>query len=243
MAYDMNISNISYNPLARPFMKQLFITVLACLTCLVPAWTNAEPKLDIALEGGANTATLSGDNHSNRYGFSGGLTVYHQWLADHRFSLGGESELLYTPRGADAMFEGELVGRSRQHYVDIMIAVRPEMHLDQVSLYLLLGGGVNLLVSANKENASGAKQDITSDLRRIDVALLGGAGLAVHLPDQELGPFHFGSIFLEARHDLGLVDTDPAGGGLKNRSSSLMLGLSIVVGDSSSPGAMASAAE
>jgi hypothetical protein len=61
------------------------------------------------------------------------------------------------------------------------------------------------------------------------VALLAGAGIALHLPRRGLGPFHLGSVFLEARHDRGLIGTDTVGG-FKNRSSSLLLGLSFVLG-------------
>jgi hypothetical protein len=87
------------------------------------------------------------------------------------------------------------------------------------------------------------KEDITSDLRRIDVALLAGAGIALHLPLQELGPFQLGTVFLEARHDMGLIDTDPVNGGFKNRTSSLMLGLSLLVGGSPSPATAAGSAD
>jgi hypothetical protein len=116
-----------------------------------------------------------------------------------------------------------------------MVAARPQVRLGPASVYLLLGGGLNLLVSANKEGASGAEQDITDGLRRIDVALLGAAGVALHLPHRGAGSFRIGTVFLEARHDVGLVDTDAIADGYKNRTSSLMLGFSFVVGGPPSP--------
>ncbi|HEX7839957.1 MAG TPA: hypothetical protein VF469_20915, partial [Kofleriaceae bacterium] len=70
---------------------------------------------------------------------------------------------------------------------------------------------------------------------RIDVALLGGAGVALQLPDHTVGPFHLGAVFLEARHDIGLFDTDAMVGGFRNRTSSLMLGLSLAVGGEPPP--------
>jgi hypothetical protein len=103
------------------------------------------------------------------------------------------------------------------------------MRLGPVSVYLLLGGGLDLLVSANKDDAAGAGQDITGGLHRIDVALLGAAGVAVHLAHREPDAFHLDTIFVEARHDIGLLDVD-LNGGFKNRTSSLMLGLSLAVG-------------
>jgi len=133
------------------------------------------------------------------------------------------------------VFGGAKQAESREYYFDLVAAARPGVQLGPVNGYLLLGGGVNFLLSANKENVSGSKQDITGDLHRIDVALLGGLGVAFHLPHRDLRPFRLGTIFLEARHDIGLIDTDKANGGYKNRTSSLMLGLSFVVGGPPSP--------
>lgn len=220
---------------ARPvegYMKSLFIIIFVWL---IPLSSQADPELNVAFKGGPNVATLAHDNRDTRYGFSGGLATHLQWALADRFSLAGQIELLYTPRGAKAISGGNYLGQVREYYFDIMVAARPQVRLGPASVYLLLGGGLNLLVSANKENASGAKQDITDGLRRIDVALLGGAGVALHLPRGELGPFQLGTVFLEARHDIGLVDTDPMAGGYKNRTSSLMLGLSFVLRAENAP--------
>jgi hypothetical protein len=204
---------------------------MTAILCLAPSLARAQPlrELDIAFKGGPNAATQAEDLRVNRYGVSGGLSGDLKWsLIDH-FWLAGQLDLLYTPRGAEVVFQGEHVGKSREHYIDLMVAARPEAHLGWASVYLLLGGGVNFLVSASKEDASGASQDITGDLHRVDVALLGGAGIALYLPNRELGPLRFSRLFLEARHDIGLLDVDLTGG-FKNRTSSLMLGLSFVVG-------------
>jgi hypothetical protein len=187
------------------------------------------PELTIALKGGGNAATQDESYRVNRYGFSGGLSGDLKWSLIDRFLLAGQIELLYTPRGAEAIVQGEHVGKVREYYFDLTIAARPEARLGWASVYLLVGCGLNLLVSANKDDAAGTAQDITSGLHRIDVALLGAVGVALHLPHRELGPFHLGTVFLEARHDIGLLDVD-ASGGFKNRTSSLMLGLSFVVG-------------
>jgi hypothetical protein len=128
-------------------------------------------------------------------------------------------------------------GESRQHYIDLIFMMRPEARFGSLSAYLLLGGGLNLLMSANKDNVSGAMTDITDDLHRIDIALLGGIGLALRFSSDEARAFRLSSIFLEARHDIGLLDTDAINGGFKNRTSSLMLGLSFAVGGSPVPGA------
>jgi hypothetical protein len=117
-----------------------------------------------------------------------------------------------------------------------MVAARPGTRLGPADVYLLLGGGPSFLVSANK-TVSGTNQDITGDLHRVDVALLVGAGLALHLSQQASGPLHLGTVFLEARHDIGLLDTDAVNGGFKNRSSSLLLGLSFIVAGPAAAGA------
>lgn len=194
-------------------------------------------EFDLALKGGPNVATLAHDNRDNRYGFTGGLSGDLQWSISDRFLLGGQIDLLYTPRGANAVFDGVMEGASREHYIDLMLAGRPEARFGAMGVYLLIGGGLNFLMSANKDDAAGSGQDITADLHRIDVALLVGAGIALRLSNKESGSLHLGTIFMEARHDIGMLDTDAVNGGFKNRTSSLMLGLSFAVGGSTAPGA------
>lgn len=202
-----------------------FIILLICLNV---APRRAEAELGLAFKGGPNAATLAADYRFNRYGFSGGFDGYLQRPISDRFLFGAQIELLYSPRGATANFEGEYLGKVRQHYVDVMVEARSAAQFGSVRIYILLGGGLNILMSANVEDASGAERDITDGLRRIDVAALGGAGVALRVP-RDLGPLQLGTVFLEARHDIGLIDTDSVVGGFKNRSSSLMLGLSFVV--------------
>lgn len=134
-------------------MKQLLLIMLIGST---PIAAHAEPELSIALKGGPNAATLDHDYRVNRYGLSGGLAGQLQWSLTDQFLLGAQIELLYTPRGTDVVFEGELQARSRQHYFDITIAAHPEARLGPVSMYLLLGAGLNFLVRANDENAVSA---------------------------------------------------------------------------------------
>lgn len=202
--------------------------VVMLLWMAPPAY--AGPDVGIALKGGPNAARLSHDYRVHRYGFSDGLAAHLQWSLTDRLSLGGQLDLLLTPRGTEIVYEGVLQGKLRMHYFDLVLAVRPEVRLGRVSAYLLLGGGLNLLRSANKESHLGVKQDITDGLRQHDVALLVGAGVALHLPRWGLGPVRLGTVFLEARHDHGLREIDPETVGFKNRASSLMLGLSFALG-------------
>ncbi len=197
---------------------------------LAPAGVHAEPGAAFAFKGGPNAATLDEDLRVNRYGFSGGLAGSLGWALGRGASLAGQMEILYTPRGAETIFEDQSVGRVRSRYLDVTFAARPELRLGPASMYFLLGGGLNLLISADKENESGPKEDITGDLRRVDVALVVGAGAAWQLPRRELGPFRLGTVFLEGRHDHGLLDTDAVNGGFKNRASSLMIGVSFALG-------------
>jgi hypothetical protein len=196
---------------------------------LYPLLVSAESETGLALKGGLDAATLNKEYRVNRYGSTGGVAGYLQWPLADRFSLAGQIELLYTPRGAEVIFEGVPQGKIRQHYLDVMVAARPAVRLGPASIYLLLGGGLNVLVSANDENAAGVPRDVTDDLHRIDMTLLAGAGLALHLPRRGLGPFRLGTVFLEARHDRGLIDIDTQDLGFKNRSSSLLLGLSFAL--------------
>src|SRR5579872_4889282 len=132
-----------------------------------PSW--AQPsETDVALKGGDNAATLTQDNRDNRYGFSGGIFGHMQWSFNDRISLGGQAELLYTPRGAEAVLDGMTQGQFREHYVDFMLAVRPEVRFGAMGIYLLAGGGLNFLIRANKDQGAGTEQDITEGLHRLD---------------------------------------------------------------------------
>lgn len=219
--------------ITRPRIR-IAITTLVALS-LPSLVSRAESELELTLKGGPNAATLDHDFRVSRYDFSGGLAGDLQWSLSNHFSLAGQIELLYTPRGANVVFDGVSQGGLRQHYLDAMVAVRPEVKFGEWSGYLLLGGGINFLVHADNENAAGLSQDVTDSLRRIDVALLVGAGIAWHLSPHGLGPIRMGAVSLEARHDQGLIDIDKMNGGFKNRTSSLMLGLSFIVGGPASP--------
>lgn len=204
------------------------LTVLAiCLICL-PA--RADSILDLALKGGLNSSVLEHDNRVGRYGFSGGVAGHLSVASIDRFSLAGQLEMLYTPRGANVVFEGESLGGSREHYMDIVLAARPTVQLGRVGIYLLLGGGLNVLLTANKHDAMGTEQNITDDLHRLDVSLLGGVGVAATLSSGDSSSFHLDTVFLEARHDIGFLEVDAVNGGYKNRTSSLMLGVSFALG-------------
>lgn len=217
-------------------MKNIIMMTVLCLTSRIG---HAEPALQIAVKGGPNAATLDHDFRVNKYGVSGGVSGNAQWPVADRFSLGGQLELLYTPRGAETVFEGEHVGELRDHYLDLALMARPAERLGPVSFYLLLGGSLNLLLSASKDDAAGAGQDVTSGLHRVDVALLGGIGAALHFSHHDPGPLHLGTVFVEVRHDIGLLDVD-LGGGFKNRTSSAMLGVSFDLGGAPAPDASTS---
>jgi Outer membrane protein beta-barrel domain len=213
-----------------------WLTISALGLSSSPSW--AQPsETDIALKAGVNAATLTDDNRDNRYGFSGGILGHIQLPFNDRISLGGQAELLYTPRGAEAVLDGVMLGQFREHYVDFMLAVRPEVRFGAMGIYLLAGGGLNVLISASKDDAAGAGQDITGGLHRLDVALLGGAGVVFHLPGSDSGSLHLGTVFLEVRHDVGLTNVFVDSDGVKNRTSSVMLGVSVALGGSPASGA------
>ncbi|HWO23478.1 MAG TPA: porin family protein [Kofleriaceae bacterium] len=217
--------------IVRAGMKRSLIVMILCLFSLT---ARARPGLGVSFKGGANAARHAEESRFNRYGISGGIAGQLQWGLSERFALGGQLDLLYSPRGAKIISLDEYLGQIREHYLDLAVAARPEAKLDPVSVYLLLGGELNVLMSANQENAVGAKQDITDALRRIDVTLLIGAGAALHLSGPTLGPFRLNTIFLEARYERGLIDTIVGSDGFQNRTASLMLGLSFALGNGAS---------
>lgn len=205
--------------------------ILGVVLCLVSVPVQAEPGINIAVRGGGNASTFNGDNSKYKYGLSAGVSGLLEWPLNAPFSLGAQMDVLYTPRGADLVFEGEYVGTFRHHYLDVALAIRPSIRTGSVSVYLLLGGSWNLLLRASRTDSLGQKDDVTDGFSRHDVALLVGAGIALALPPKRVGPFHLGTFFLEGRHDWGLRDVSPTtDSDLNNRTTSLMLGLSFALG-------------
>lgn len=189
----------------------------------------------VLIKGGASASTLSHEYRERRYGLSSGAGAYLQWAVGERFLVGGQLELLYISRGAEVVFNGESQGELRERYLDVVAAVRPQIKLDRVNLYALLGGGVGFLTKASDQNTAGMSQDVTNNLRRRDILLLGGVGVTFSPFSQSDAIRRTAKIFLEARYDLGLVDIDPMDGGFKNRTMSLFLGLSLGLLPSGNP--------
>jgi hypothetical protein len=210
---------------------------LAIVLSLLPLLAQAQPHFGLAFKGGPNSAINNIDNREHRYGLSGGLAGNLRWQLPRPPLLGGQFELLYTPRGANTVFEGEDLGWLRQHYIDVVFAIRPEARIGPASIYLLLGGSWDLLLSAKRYGkASGITDDVTDLASRHDVALLVGVGVALHLPSRRVGPFRLDTAFVEARHDRGLIDFDDTTDTVvKNRTTSLMLGVSFALDSRGAP--------
>ncbi len=195
----------------------------------------ANPELDVALRGGLSAATHAAEFRTHRYGISGGVGACLQRELDGRFLLGGQVDLLYTTRGAELVSDGFKQATFEEPYFDVALAARPGVRLGRADVYLLVGGSLNVLWRVRRDSASGASEDLTEFFRRVDVALLGGAGIAFHLFPEGWGPFRRGTVLFEARHDHGLLDT-VAGDGeleLENRTTSFMLGVSFALGSRS----------
>lgn len=207
------------------------IIILLCLARL----SEAQPELSLSLKAGPNAAVWDREHHEHKYGFCGGLAGDLRWPLGARFSLGAQMALLYMPRGTESISQmtGEFLATFHQHYFDVAVAIRPEARVGPVGVYLLLGGSWSiLLLNAYSVDYMGRKDD--RDFRRHDVALLAGLGGALDLPSHRLGPFRLGTVFLEARYDRGLLHLDRADDSSpKNRTTSLMLGLSFVLGSKS----------
>ncbi len=195
------------------------------LVWLAPAPAHAGPYAGFSLKGGVAGAKYNKPNRFLRYDPSGGIAGHLGWPLAGRFLLGGQLELLYTPRGTRVAFEGIPAGNSLQHYFDVAITARPEVRLEPVRLYLLLGASWNHLMSAYDWNALNGRFDVTHLVRENDVALRAGIGVVWPLPRRSLAPFDRLSVFLEACHDRGMIDFDIVDLGFRNRSSSFMVGL------------------
>ena len=230
-----NVSKSSHGAhiwVSRLIMNKL-ILVIAVLW--LSASAEAQSRLGIALKAGPNATTWARENRDYKYGFSGGLAGNLRRRIGTQFSFGGQMELLYVARGADVVSDDETIGTFRQHYFDVAVEMRPEMRFGSVGVYVILGASWDILMKANRESyiGMGSQDDVTDSLVRHDVALVGGAGVAVYLPVQKLGPARLDTLFLEVHYDRGLIDFDPTSdGSAKNRSTSLMVGLSFALGSS-----------
>jgi hypothetical protein len=205
-------------------------SALLFLLCL-PHSSKAQPEPSLSLKAGPNATVWDKEHHEHNYGFCGGLAGDLQWPFGARFSLGAQMALLYMPRGTEQFSPntGEFLGTYRQHYFDIAVAIRPEARAGSAGVYLLLGGSWSILLNANVVDELGTRRDV--NLRRHDVALLAGLGGALHLPSHRLGPFRLDTMFLEARYDRGLLDfLRQDDFSAKNRTTSLMLGVSFAIG-------------
>jgi hypothetical protein len=218
----------------QPIHSNVFVSTIAIL--LVQGYgagsISADTEADIALKGGLNSSIFAHENRESISGFSGGLEAHlEKPFVDH-VSLGGQIELIYSQRGAEVVVGGQHLARSREHYMDLTAAVRPQLQFGPIHLYVVLGGGLDFLVHATTVDLSRVEQDVTDELHRFDIELLGAAGVAVALPRHTLGPLRLDTIFAEAREDVGLLKVDDDTGS-KNRTTSVMLGLSFAVAASS----------
>jgi hypothetical protein len=209
-------------------VNRSLIIILLCL----PRLSEAQPELGLSLKAGLNAAMWDGkQRYERKFGVPGGLTGDLRWSFGPRFSLGAQLALLYMPRGTESFDRttGELLAVVRQRYFDIAVAFRPEARVGSVGVYFLLGGSWSILLNANAVDDRGRELSVL--YRRHDVALLAGLGGALHLPSHRLGPFRLDTVLLEARYDRGLLDFVSASDiSRKNRTASVMLGVSFALG-------------
>lgn len=205
-------------------MKKIIIVILAVLLGSAPA--HADPYAGVSLKGGITGATFNKPHRHNRYDTTGGAAGHLGWQLTGRFSLAGQLELLYTPRGTQVTFYyPPPTANSLHRYFDVAITARPEVRLGPGSLYLLLGASRNHLINAETWDANYGHSDVTDLVRETDVALRAGIGAVWPLPRQTPSAFHRLSVFLEASHDRGMIDLDIRDLGFRNRTSSVMAGL------------------
>jgi hypothetical protein len=205
-------------------MKKLILVVLAVSLGSAPA--HADPYAGVSLKGGIAGAKFNRPHRHNRYDTTGGAAGHLGWQLTGRFSLAGQLELLYTPRGTQVTFYYPPPSANSLHrYFDVAITARPEVRLGPGSLYLLLGASRNHLISADVWRATTGHSEVTHLVRETDVALRAGIGAVWPLPRHTPSAFHRLSVFLEASHDRGMIDLDLYGLGVRNRTSSVMAGL------------------
>ncbi len=204
-------------------MKKSFVVVLAalCVAALVPQALQA----GVGLKGGLSlskfqlTSTEPPDfAFGNLRYFVGGLS-----LGLNLGIVSIQPEVLYTRMGARYAVDPDFL-EYRFDYIQVPVMLRINViPAGPVRPFICGGGYGSYLIKATGVMESGGvrdEQDLADTFQKYDYGVVGGAGLAFHLPGI--------TLTAEGRYNLGLMNIlkDPSvGESVKNRSIMALVGI------------------
>lgn len=107
-------------------------------------------------------------------------------------------ELMFTSRGSSGEIGGVNQGRFDLYYVDMLVLARAEIPIEPVILFAIAGPEASVLLKSTLTSPDGVTSPETG-FGRFDLGMVAGAGVA-------FGPFSWGTMTLEARYEMGLID-------------------------------------
>jgi hypothetical protein len=125
----------------------------------------------------------------------------HRDLMDR---IGVQLELSGTNRGPRVVFNGSNIANYSLDYLDLAVLGTFEARLSPLSVYLMAGPTAHVLIRARFKNISGdtpVVDDISDTTAPYDLGITAGAGIS-------LGPYSWGTLFLESRFTAGFIDVD-----------------------------------
>lgn len=198
---------------------------------LAPTVAHAENDRGLVLETGARVSiarmTLGGqfieDSPAVRlpvHGIAAGIFAHLELFRWNEIKIGVQSELLYSPRGAETELGGLSLGEFRTRYLELPLLARIEsLMLGPAAFYAAVGPTFNLLLTAESHDSDGTVSDQKEGVSKVDVGLATGVGTAIALSSRL-------NLTLEARYEHGFLTTDPEGEvEIQNRAILFTLGI------------------
>jgi opacity protein-like surface antigen len=223
---------MSIHPLAS------FVTV-SCLIVYATSTARADedladvpPKLTVGATLGMSMATQgteapfgtdieAGSKPGLALGVAASIVLYRASTDDPGFFIAAQPEVLYVAKGTNLDVDGDTLGAYHLSYIEIPLLARVGFQATRsLAPYLLLGPELGILLSAELENSRGEFSDSSDGLKKTDVGLVIGGGVALDIAALA------GALNIDARYDLGLTDINDTGMGgfVKNRAFFVTLG-------------------
>ena len=182
----------------------------------LPAIAAAQTPLTVGVKGGVNIATLKLEDDEDNpdikslVGAVAGLFVGKQ-IND---TFGWRLEGLFSQKGAKDEETGE-DAKFKLTYVDVplLLTLGPSSSSD--TRFNVFAGPQLSFNTKAEEEVAGVDFDRDEDVKSTDVGLVLGAGL------------ERGRVTADARYVLGLTEINEGGGGVKNRTFTVMIGIKL----------------
>jgi opacity protein-like surface antigen len=212
------------------------ILLWACMPFAAYAEEPMKPPLEIGARGAYSQVTFfrgggveGVTNLKYRSGFAFGISTQYWLHAKDFMQFGIQPELLFVRRGAEAEYEGLVVGVFQLSYLEVPVLGRVLFPLSgPVSPYIVAGPRLGLLLSAETTDANGNVRDSSDSTNTFDFGFSAGAGAVFQVSSRVM-------LSLEGRYDQSLMNRldfegEEVTNDQRHRAFFLMLGVSMGVG-------------